>query len=100
MFEALPAEVTVYEVGPRDGLQNEAVPLGTTDKIAFIQNLVDAGVKRIEATSLVHPKWIPQLADAEKVCAGLPEAPGVRFSALVPNVKGLERALKTRIHDV
>jgi hydroxymethylglutaryl-CoA lyase len=100
MFEALPEEVTVYEVGPRDGLQNEAVPLGATDKVAFIQALVDAGVKRIEATSFVHPKWIPQLADAEKVCAGLPEAPGARFSALVPNVKGLERALKTRIHEI
>lgn len=100
MFDALPKEVVVYEVGPRDGLQNETTPLSATEKIAFIQNLVDAGLQRIEVTSFVHPKWIPQLADAEQVCAGLPEAPGVRYSALVPNQKGLERALKTRLHDI
>lgn len=100
MFEHSPKEVTVYEVGPRDGLQNESTPVATTAKIAFIAALVTAGVRRVEATSFVHPKWIPQLADADQVCAGLPEAPGVRYSALVPNLKGLERALKTRIHDV
>src|SRR5690606_7296269 len=92
--------VTVYEVGPRDGLQNEAVPVGSSDKIAFIQNLVEAGVSRIEVTSFVHPKWIPQLADAETICAGLPDAVNARFSALVPNMRGLDRALKTRVHDV
>ena len=100
MFEHSPKEVTVYEVGPRDGLQNESTPVATNAKIAFIAALVTAGLKRIEATSFVHPKWIPQLADADQVCAGLPEAKGVRYSALVPNLKGLERALKTRIHDV
>lgn len=100
MFDALPAEVTVYEVGPRDGLQNEAVPVTTAVKIHFIAGLVDAGLRRIEVSSFVHPKWIPQLADADKVCAGLPDVPGVRYSALVPNLRGLERAAKTRIHDV
>jgi hydroxymethylglutaryl-CoA lyase len=100
MFEHLPREVTVYEVGPRDGLQNESAPVPTAAKIAFIAALVSAGLRRIEATSFVHPKWIPQLADADQVCAGLPEVPGVRFSALVPNLKGLERAVKTRIDDV
>lgn len=100
MFAALPAEVIVHEVGPRDGLQNESVPIATPAKIAFINNLVEAGLKRIEVTSFVHPKWIPQLADAEAVCAGLPDKPNVRYSALVPNPRGLDRALKTRIHDV
>lgn len=99
-FAALPKNVTVHEVGPRDGLQNESVPIATPAKIAFINNLVEAGLRRIEVSSFVHPKWIPQLADADAVCNGLPDKQGVRYSALVPNVRGLDRALKTRVHDV
>jgi hydroxymethylglutaryl-CoA lyase len=83
--------VTVYEVGPRDGLQNEAATLATEDKLALVRALVDAGLSRIEATSFVSPRWIPQLADAADVTAGLPRAPGVSFVVLVPNAKGLDR---------
>ena len=88
----LPPVVSVYEVGPRDGLQNELRTLATTDKVRLIDALVAAGLKRIEATSFVPPKWIPQLADAEQVMAQVKRPPGVVFSALVPNLKGLERA--------
>lgn len=90
---ALPSRVTVYEVGARDGLQNEARVVRTDDKLRLIAALVEAGLTRIEATSFVSPKWIPQLADAEQVAAQLPVRPGVEYSALVPNEKGLERAL-------
>lgn len=90
---SLPSEVTVYEVGPRDGLQNESRVVSTEDKLALITALADAGLKRIEATSFVSPKWIPQLADAEAVATALPERDGLVYSALVPNQRGLERAL-------
>ena len=86
--------VTVYEVGPRDGLQNEARTLSTDDKLALLQALVDAGLRRIEATSFVSPRWIPQLADAAEVTARLPRAPGLSYVVLVPNAKGLERLLE------
>jgi hydroxymethylglutaryl-CoA lyase len=88
----LPGRVDVYEVGPRDGLQNELRTLPTRDKARLIRSLVDAGVKRIEATSFVSPKWIPQLADAEELLSMLGRQEGVVLSALVPNLKGLERA--------
>jgi len=87
-----PPEVTVWEVGPRDGLQNESVYLKTEDKVSFINGLVAAGVRHIEVSSFVSPKWIPQLADAEQVCAQLPRTAGITYAALVPNRKGLERA--------
>ncbi len=87
--------VTVYEVGPRDGLQNEARTLGTDEKLALVQALVDAGLRRIEATSFVSPRWIPQLADAAELTARLPRAPGVSYVVLVPNGKGLARLLET-----
>ncbi len=88
----LPASVTVYEVGPRDGLQNEAslVPLDT--KREFIERLLAAGLKTIEATSFVSPRWVPQLADAEALFAALPAVEGVRYPVLVPNTAGLDRA--------
>ncbi|GMU61232.1 MAG: hydroxymethylglutaryl-CoA lyase [Myxococcaceae bacterium] len=82
----------MYEVGPRDGLQNELRTLSTKDKAKLIEALVQAGETRIEVTSFVSPRWIPQLADADKLLALLPRWPGVTFSALVPNLKGLERA--------
>ena len=83
--------VTVYEVGPRDGLQNEARAVPTAGKLALVRALAEAGLSRIEATSFVSPRWIPQLADADEVVAGLPRAPGVGYVALVPNAKGLDR---------
>ncbi|WP_342373890.1 hydroxymethylglutaryl-CoA lyase [Myxococcus stipitatus] len=88
----LPKQVEVYEVGPRDGLQNELRTLPTRDKARLIDALVNAGEKRIEVTSFVSPKWIPQLADAEELLKLVGRREGVVFSALVPNLKGLERA--------
>jgi hydroxymethylglutaryl-CoA lyase len=85
--------VTVYEVGPRDGLQNEARTLRTDEKLALIRALAEAGLPRVEATSFVSPRWIPQLGDAEAVTADLPRLPGVSYVVLVPNPKGLERLL-------
>jgi hydroxymethylglutaryl-CoA lyase len=83
--------VTVYEVGPRDGLQNEAATVPTADKLALVRALADAGIRRIEATSFVSPRWIPQLADADELTGSLPALPGVAYVVLVPNAKGLER---------
>jgi hydroxymethylglutaryl-CoA lyase len=83
--------ITVYEVGPRDGLQNEARVVPTDDKLRLIRILADAGVPRIEATSFVSPKWIPPLADAGELVARLPHREGLRYVALIPNAKGLER---------
>ncbi|TPE53263.1 hydroxymethylglutaryl-CoA lyase [Amaricoccus solimangrovi] len=84
--------VTVYEVGPRDGLQNEPSLVATGDKIALIDLLSDTGLTRIEATSFVSPKWVPRMADAAAVMAGIRRAPGVRYAALTPNLKGFEAA--------
>lgn len=88
----LPRRVGVYEVGPRDGLQNELRTLPTTDKALLIEALVRSGLTRVEITSFVSPRWIPQLSDADKLVGLVPRRPGVVFSALVPNLKGLERA--------
>jgi hydroxymethylglutaryl-CoA lyase len=96
----LPPEVTIYEVGPRDGLQNEARTLPTADKIRFIDALVAAGVKAIEITSFVSPKWIPQLADNAEVARGVARPPGVRMSALVPNRRGLDTALASGMKEI
>jgi hydroxymethylglutaryl-CoA lyase len=85
--------VTVYEVGPRDGLQNEVANVPTADKLALVGALAAAGIRRIEATSFVSPRWIPQLADAAEVTRALPRLPGVSYVVLVPNAKGLERLL-------
>jgi hydroxymethylglutaryl-CoA lyase len=88
----LPAAVTVVEVGPRDGLQNERALIGTAEKIAFVDRLSAAGFPVIEVSAFVSPKWVPQMADAEAVFAGISRRDGVRYSALVPNLAGLERA--------
>ena len=88
-----PTHVTLVEVGPRDGLQNEAQPVAAADKIELVQRLQAAGCREIEATSFVSPKWVPQMADNAAVMAGIRRAPGVRISVLVPNMKGLEAAL-------
>jgi hydroxymethylglutaryl-CoA lyase len=84
--------VRIYEVGPRDGLQNESTPLPTETKARFIELLADAGLREIEATSFVAPRAIPQLADADELMATLPRRPGVRYLVLVPNDRGLARA--------
>ncbi|MGN6106390.1 MAG: hydroxymethylglutaryl-CoA lyase [Kofleriaceae bacterium] len=96
----LPKNVTIYEVGPRDGLQNEARQVPTADKIRFIDALVAAGIRDIEITSFVSPKWIPQLADAAEVARGVQRIPGVRMSALVPNRRGLETALASGMREI
>jgi hydroxymethylglutaryl-CoA lyase len=85
-------QVTVYEVGPRDGLQNEPGFVPTADKVALIDLLSETGLTRIEATSFVSPKWVPQMADAAEVMAGIRRAPGVRYAVLTPNLRGFEAA--------
>jgi hydroxymethylglutaryl-CoA lyase len=96
----LPDRVTIYEVGPRDGLQNEARHVSTPEKIRFIDALVDAGLRHIEITSFVSPKWIPQLADAAEVARGVRRPAGARMSALVPNRRGLDNALAAGMKEV
>lgn len=99
LFDSLPDHVTVYEVSPRDGLQNEPTIVATADKVALIEQLVDAGLQRVEVTSFVSPKWVPQLADAEEVLAQL-SPPRARFSALCPNLRGLARARATDLSEI
>lgn len=84
--------VRIYEVGPRDGLQNEANLIPTQSKVALIDLLSQAGFDRIEATSFVSPKWVPQLADASEVMRGINRRDGTTYAALVPNLNGFERA--------
>jgi hydroxymethylglutaryl-CoA lyase len=95
----LPARISVREVGPRDGLQNED-PVPTADKIALIDRLAGTGVTRIEAVSFVRPEAIPQMADADQVWAGVQRAPGIRYSALAPNLRGARRALDAGFGEV
>ena len=95
----LPARAEVYEVGPRDGLQNELRTLSTGDKVQLVEALIAAGEKRIEVTSFVSPKWIPQLADADALLKQLKRPAGVIFSALVPNLKGLNRAIDAGLQE-
>jgi len=92
--------VRVFEVGPRDGLQNEAAQVPTPVKVELINRLSNAGFPMIEATSFVSPKWIPQLADASGVLAAIERKPGVRYPVLVPNMKGLEGALASGVKDI
>jgi hydroxymethylglutaryl-CoA lyase len=92
-------KVTIVEVGPRDGLQNEEKILSPQEKIELINHLSETGLRRIEMTSFVHPKWIPQLADAVEVSKGIKRNPDVLYSALVPNRKGLERAWEAGIDE-
>jgi hydroxymethylglutaryl-CoA lyase len=96
----LPAHVTLVDVGPRDGLQNEKQPVSAADKIELVHRLQAAGVKEIEVTSFVSPKWVPQMADNAAVMAGIRREAGVRYSVLVPNLKGLEAALPTVPQEV
>ena len=93
-------KVTVVEVGPRDGLQNEKGAIATADKIAFVDKLSAAHLPVIEVSAFVSPKWVPQMADAAEVFAGIARRPGTRYTALVPNVAGLERARKAGVTEV
>ncbi|MGG4453381.1 hydroxymethylglutaryl-CoA lyase [Brevibacillus porteri] len=92
--------VQIVEVGPRDGLQNESAIVPAAAKIALIHKLMEAGLKRIEASSLVNPKWIPQLADADEVLQGINRSQEVTLSALVPNIRGLERARQCGLTEI
>ena len=100
-MERVPAAIELVEVGPRDGLQNESVLVSTADKLSLIERMIDAGARRIEVTSFVNPRKVPQMADAAAVCAGLPERQDVTYIGLVLNERGGERALATgRIHQL
>ena len=96
----LPESVTLVEVGPRDGLQNESKTIPLTAKLQLIGDLADAGHTVIEAGSFVNPKWVPQMADSEDVFAGIERRPGVRYTALTPNLQGFERALAAGADEV
>ena len=96
----LPSSVSIVEVGPRDGLQNERAPISTADKVAFINALSDAGHRVIEVSAFVSPKWVPQMADAAEVLGAITRRPGTRYTALVPNDKGLERAMGAGVDEV
>lgn len=97
---SLPARVTIWEVGPRDGLQNEAGVVPTETKLEFLRRLADAGLPVVETTSFVRPEWVPQLADAEAVLDGLVRVEGVRYPVLVPNSRGLDRAMAAGVREI
>ena len=97
---SFPQRVKLVEVGPRDGLQNERTPLDADAKVEFIDRLSESGLAVIEATSFVSPKWVPQLADADEVMARITRKPGVSYPVLVPNIKGMERALAAGVEEV
>jgi hydroxymethylglutaryl-CoA lyase len=97
---ALPSRVTVIEVGPRDGLQNEHAVIPTARKIAFVDALTEAGHSAIEVTAFVSSKWVPQMSDADEVFAGVTKRDGVRYSALVPNRAGLDRAFAAGVREI
>jgi hydroxymethylglutaryl-CoA lyase len=100
-LEGLPPRITVYEVGPRDGLQNEAAVVPVEVKAEFVRRLVAAGLRTVETTSFVHPRWVPQLADAAELLEALDgDLDGVRAPVLVPNEKGLERALALGVREI
>ncbi|WP_067462328.1 hydroxymethylglutaryl-CoA lyase [Actinomadura macra] len=96
----LPERVTIYEVGPRDGLQNEKAVVPAEVKAEFVTRLAAAGLRTIETTSFVHPTWVPQLADAEELLGVLPRSPELRYPVLVPNERGLDRALANGVTEI
>jgi hydroxymethylglutaryl-CoA lyase len=95
-----PTHVTLVDVGPRDGLQNEAQPVDAAQKVTLVHQLQAAGLREIEVTSFVSPKWVPQMADAAQVLATIERRTGVRYSALTPNMKGFEGALAAGVDEV
>ena len=100
MLDSLPDRVSIYEVSPRDGLQNEKTPIPLEGKLQLLQALIAAGLKRIELTSFVSPRWVPQLADADELVKAAQVPAGVSVSALVPNAKGFERALAAGLKEI
>lgn len=92
--------VEIYEVGPRDGLQNEAGEISVADKVALIDHLSSAGFRRIETGSFVSPKWVPQMAGTAEVFAAIERAPEVRYSALTPNLKGFDAAIESSVDEI
>ena len=96
----LPSRVSVYEMSPRDGLQNEAAQVATHAKVRLIEALVDAGIRRIEVGSFVAPKWVPQMADADEVCRMIERREGVTYAALCPNARGLDRARAAKVDEI
>ncbi len=96
----LPSKVKLVDVGPRDGLQNEKTMVPAAVKIELVHRLQNAGLKEIEVTSFVSPKWVPQMADATEVMAGIQRKPGVRYSVLTPNMKGFEAALASKPDEI
>lgn len=100
MTNALPARARVFEVGPRDGLQNEPAPIPVEIKVGLIERLAEAGLAVIETGSFVSPRWVPQMADSAQVFAALRRRPGVAYCALVPNLRGLEAALAAGADEV
>jgi hydroxymethylglutaryl-CoA lyase len=97
---SMPSQVRIVEVGPRDGLQNEKAIIATADKIALIDRLSATGLRSIEATSFVSPKWVPQLADAAEVYSSIAKRPGISYPVLVPNEQGYERARAVGVSEI
>jgi isopropylmalate/homocitrate/citramalate synthase len=95
-----PKKLRIVEVGPRDGLQNEKSTVSVETRIAFIDKLADAGLQSIEAGAFVSPKWVPQMADTDKVLAGIHKKPGVAYPVLVPNMQGMEAAVKAGVKEI
>ena len=100
VIKSLPHRVKLVDVGPRDGLQNEKQPVPAATKIELVHRLQDAGLKEIEVTSYVSPKWVPQMADNAQVMAGIERREGVRYSVLTPNMKGFEAALASQPDEI
>ncbi len=100
LAETMGRSVNIVEVGPRDGLQSEPEVLSTASKTRFIELAIDAGIRRLEVASFVHPKRVPQMADAEALIEQLPERDDVSYIGLIMNERGLDRALETRVHEV
>jgi hydroxymethylglutaryl-CoA lyase len=96
----MPDHVTVFEMGPRDGLQNEKALISTLDKISLVDRLSDCGFSKIEVTSFVSPKWVPQMADAAEVLAGIRRKSGVSYAALTPNLRGFDGALAAKADEI
>ncbi len=96
----LPPRVRIVEVGPRDGLQNEAATIAVATKVELIERLAEAGLRAVEAGSFVSPKWVPQMADTDKVMEAIKRAPGVSYPVLVPNMKGFEAAVAAKVDEI
>ncbi len=100
LFGAAPSAVSIYEVGPRDGLQNEKQILPTERKIELVEGLIESGLRRVEITSFVNPRWVPAMADHMELASRVPQRDGVRLSALVPNMRGLDGATRAGMKEV